>query len=133
MSAGGMGNSRNDIWSPLNAPVTSPGGRLQYVIHRVEDVTDITRSDRMTAHADEAMRLDVMLRAREPQANRQLREVTEQFQAVYDQGLFAARLRLKRALRVRHRGPFHRQGKSLECSRRGEGQSFAKSMSEDGT
>src|ERR1700739_1057681 len=87
----------------------------------------------MTAHADEAMRLNVMLRAREPQANRKLREVTEQFQAVYDQGLFAARLRLKRALRVRHRGPFHRQGKSLECSRRGEGQSFAKSVAEDGT
>jgi PAS domain-containing protein len=35
------------------------------------------------------------LRAQELQeANRQLREVTEQFQAVYDQGLFAARLRL---------------------------------------
>jgi PAS domain-containing protein len=41
------------------------------------------------------MRLEVMLRAHELQeANRQLREVTEQFRAIYDQGLFAARLRL---------------------------------------
>jgi PAS domain S-box-containing protein len=82
-------------WSPLNAPVIGSDGRMQYIIHRVEDVTDITRGDRTTAAADEAMRLDIMLRAQELQeANRQLREATEQFQAVYDQGLFAARLRL---------------------------------------
>ncbi|PSO17287.1 hypothetical protein C7G42_21200 [Bradyrhizobium sp. MOS003] len=83
------------FWSPLNAPVIGPDGRMLYIMHRVEDVTDITRGDRTTAAADEAMRLDVMLRAQELQeANRQLREATEQFQAVYDQGLFAARLRL---------------------------------------
>ncbi|WP_441267800.1 response regulator [Bradyrhizobium sp. 215_C5_N1_1] len=82
-------------WSPLNSPVIGPDGRAQYIMHRVEDVTDITRGDRVAALADETMRLEVMLRAQELQeANRQLREVTEQFQAVYDQGLFAARLRL---------------------------------------
>src|SRR5919204_6446395 len=27
-------------WSPLNSPVLDDAGRLQYVIHRVEDVTD---------------------------------------------------------------------------------------------
>ncbi|MET4209618.1 ATP-binding protein [Bradyrhizobium sp. LA2.1] len=82
-------------WSPLNSPVIGPDGRAQYIMHRVEDVTDITRGDRVAALADETMRLEVMPRAQELQeANRQLREVTEQFQAVYDQGLFAARLRL---------------------------------------
>ncbi|WP_271597826.1 response regulator [Bradyrhizobium sp. CCBAU 45384] len=89
------GSFEKRYWSPLNSPVIGPDGRLQYIMHRVEDVTDITRGDRAAAHADEAMRLEVMLRAQELQeANRQLREATEQFQAVYDQGLFAARLRL---------------------------------------
>ena len=89
------GKFEERYWSPLNAPVTGPDGRMQYIVHRVEDVTDISRNDRKAAHSEEAMRLDVMLRAQELQeANRQLREITEQFQAVYDQGLFAARLRL---------------------------------------
>jgi PAS domain S-box-containing protein len=89
------GSFEKRYWSPLNSPVIGPDGRPQYIVHRVEDVTDITRGDRAAAHADEAMRLEVMLRAQELQeANRQLREATEQFQAVYDQGLFAARLRL---------------------------------------
>jgi PAS domain S-box-containing protein len=89
------GKFEERYWSPLNAPVTGPDGRMQYIVHRVEDVTDISRNDRNAAHSEEAMRLDVMLRAQELQeANRQLREITEQFQAVYDQGLFAARLRL---------------------------------------
>jgi PAS domain S-box-containing protein len=82
-------------WSPMNAPVIGPDGHPQYIVHRVEDVTEITRNDLTSIHEYEAMRLDVMLRAQELQeANRKLREVTEQFQAVYDQGLFAARLRL---------------------------------------
>lgn len=82
-------------WSPLNAPVIGPDGRIQYIVHRVEDVTELSQTGRSSAGEDEKMRLEVMLRAQELQeANRQLREVTEQFQAVYDQGLFAARLRL---------------------------------------
>jgi signal transduction histidine kinase/DNA-binding NarL/FixJ family response regulator len=28
------------FWSPVNTPVIAPGGRLAYIIHRVEDVTD---------------------------------------------------------------------------------------------
>src|ERR1700760_165444 len=88
------GGFEERYWSPVNAPVFGPDGRILYVSHRVEDVTEI--SDTKQASADgETMRLEVMLRAQEVQeANRQLREVTEQFQAIYDQGLFAARLRL---------------------------------------
>ena len=57
-------------WSPVNAPVFGTDGRVLYVVHHLEDVTELQ------------------------EANRQLREATEQFQAMYDQGLFAARLRL---------------------------------------
>jgi PAS domain S-box-containing protein len=71
-------------WSPVNAPVLGPDGQVRFIIHRVEDVTELSRA-----------RLEVLSRGQELQeANRQLREATEQFQAMYDQGLFAARLRL---------------------------------------
>jgi PAS domain S-box-containing protein len=71
-------------WLPVNAPILGPDGRVKFIIHRVEDVTELTRA-----------RLEVLSRGEELQeANRQLREATEQFQAMYDQGLFAARLRL---------------------------------------
>ena len=30
-------------WSPVNTPVVAPGGRLAYIIHRVEDVTEFVR------------------------------------------------------------------------------------------
>ena len=53
-----------------------------------------TITNQALARESEA-RLEAMLRGQELQeAKRQLREVTEQFQAMYDQGLFAARLRL---------------------------------------
>ena len=89
------GSFEERYWSPMNAPVTGPDGRILYIVHRVEDVTEISGNNRTSAREDETMRLEVMLRAQELQeANRQLREVTEQFQAIYDQGLFAARLQL---------------------------------------
>jgi hypothetical protein len=30
-------------WSPVNSPVFGPDGRLRYIIHRVEDVTEFVR------------------------------------------------------------------------------------------
>src|SRR6202012_583898 len=62
---------------------------------RVEDVTELTRTTQALAHEGETMRLEVRLRGQELQeANRRLQEGTEQFPAMYDQGLFAAPLRL---------------------------------------
>ena len=82
-------------WSCVNAPVLGPDGRLLVIIHRVEDVTELADTNRALTSEGEALRLGVMARGHELQeANRQLREVTEQCQAMYDQGLFAARLRL---------------------------------------
>ncbi|MBV8904198.1 MAG: PAS domain-containing protein, partial [Acidobacteriia bacterium] len=37
------GGFEERYWSPLNSPVIGEGGRIQYVIHRVEDVTEFVR------------------------------------------------------------------------------------------
>ena len=92
---GAGGSFEERYWSPVNAPVFGSDDGILYILHRVEDVTEISSTKQLSAYDGETMRLEVMLRAQELQeANRQLREFTEQFQAIYDQGLFAARLRL---------------------------------------
>lgn len=89
------GGFEDRYWSPVNAPVFGADGRMLFIVHRVEDVTELARANRLLVREGEAMRLEVMSRSQElEEANRKLREVTEQFQAMYDQGLFAARLRL---------------------------------------
>jgi PAS domain S-box-containing protein len=89
------GGFEERYWSPVNAPVCGPDGRMLFIVHRVEDVTELTSTNRALAREGETMRLEVMVRGQELQeANRQLREATEQFQAMFEQGLFAARLRL---------------------------------------
>ncbi|SAL88496.1 PAS/PAC sensor hybrid histidine kinase [Caballeronia arvi] len=48
-------------WSPVNAPVIAPDGRLLYIVHRVENVTDYVKS----LEANEALRdLSRLLEAR---------------------------------------------------------------------
>jgi PAS domain S-box-containing protein len=76
----------------------SPGRRFANV--RSRDRVEEAQFDELKTIADQALareseaRHEAMLRGQELQeARRQLREVTEQFQAMYDQGLFAARLR----------------------------------------
>ncbi|HEU5134300.1 MAG TPA: ATP-binding protein [Steroidobacteraceae bacterium] len=89
------GGFEERYWSPVNVPVFGPDGRMLFIVHRVEDVTELLRTNRALTSEGETLRLEVLSRGQELQeANRQLREVTEQFQAMYDQGLFAARLRL---------------------------------------
>lgn len=88
------GGFEERYWSLLNAPVFGPDGRMLFIVHRVEDVTELSPTNQAAARDDDSTRLEVMLRAQELQeANRQLREATEQFQAMYEQGLFAARIR----------------------------------------
>ncbi|MDH6220913.1 ATP-binding protein [Streptomyces pseudovenezuelae] len=69
-------------WSPVNSPVLDAEGRVAYVIHRVEDVTEFVHLRRVgreqrRAVADaqmraEGMEIDLFVRARE------IREVNEQ-------------------------------------------------------
>lgn len=72
-------------WSPLNVPVFDTGGNLEYIIHRVEDVTEFirlrqkrTEQDQLAADLKsrtEQMENEIYLRAQQlQQANEKLRE-----------------------------------------------------------
>src|SRR6266700_4885385 len=39
-------------WSPVNSPVVDGDGKVQYVIHRVEDVTALVRAERRGAELE---------------------------------------------------------------------------------
>ncbi|MEV7379634.1 SpoIIE family protein phosphatase [Streptomyces lydicus] len=62
-------------WSPVNAPVLDAAGRVQLVVHRVEDVTEIVRAG-ARAHGDrERMAAELYARAQE------LQEVNDRLRA----------------------------------------------------
>jgi signal transduction histidine kinase/CheY-like chemotaxis protein len=75
-------------WSPLNTPVLDQDGRLAYIIHRVEDVTEFvrlkeleTRQEAVTTELRERtskMEAEIIRRSRELQeANKELRAAGE--------------------------------------------------------
>jgi signal transduction histidine kinase/EAL domain-containing protein (putative c-di-GMP-specific phosphodiesterase class I) len=75
-------------WSPVNTPVLDKDGRIAYIIHRVEDVTEFVRlkqhgteQTRVTEELRERaeqMESEIFIRAQElQQANRQLRDANE--------------------------------------------------------
>jgi signal transduction histidine kinase/CheY-like chemotaxis protein len=80
--SGEEGGFTERYWSPVNTPVIGDDGRVRYIIHRVEDVTDFVRQrragreqQRAAAEAQmraEGMEIDLFVRARE------IREVNEQ-------------------------------------------------------
>jgi signal transduction histidine kinase len=79
------GGFEERFWSPVNSPVLDGDGKLLYIIHRVEDVTEFVRlrqlgseqkelTEKLMGHA-EAMEATVLLRTREvSEASRQLKE-----------------------------------------------------------
>ena len=62
-------------WSPVNSPVFGAGGVLTHILHRVEDVTEFSRSRARQARIE--TRLDTQSLEIE-QANRRLREANEE-------------------------------------------------------
>jgi signal transduction histidine kinase/CheY-like chemotaxis protein len=48
------GGFEERFWSPLNSPVLDGNGELRYIIHRVEDVTELTRLQRQRRAQEEA-------------------------------------------------------------------------------
>jgi signal transduction histidine kinase len=61
-------------WSPVNSPVLGADGKLAYIIHRVEDVTEFVRLKRTGVE----MEAEIYARAREVgDANRRLQEANE--------------------------------------------------------
>ena len=76
-------------WSPVNSPVRGPHGELDYIIHRVEDVTPFVQQMHQEGREEEGqvvletraqhMQAEVVLRAQElQQVNEKLREANEQ-------------------------------------------------------
>jgi signal transduction histidine kinase len=64
-------------WSPVNSPVLGPQGKLAYIIHRVEDVTEFVRLKRTGVE----MEAEIFAHAREQvEANRKLQEANEKLQ-----------------------------------------------------
>jgi PAS domain S-box-containing protein len=86
------GSERYEVryWSPLNTPIIGADGQLEFILHRVEDVTEFvlahqrdkeaseTRIEHVSARADrmsaEVMQADVALK----DANRQLKQASEE-------------------------------------------------------
>jgi signal transduction histidine kinase len=83
------GGFEERYWSPMNSPVPGPAGEVEYIIHRVEDVTDFVRlkqagreqtklTEELRTRA-EKMEAEVFLRAQEVQeANKRLRTANEE-------------------------------------------------------
>ena len=71
-------------WSPKNIPVLAPGGEILYILHRVEDVTQLVRASESGDSTEtllgptRALEREVLSRSRElGAANDALREATE--------------------------------------------------------
>jgi signal transduction histidine kinase len=73
-------------WSPKNLPVLGPAGNVRYILHRVEDVTELVvqseLGEELRGRARE-MEREVIRRSRElAGANRELREANEKLQGL---------------------------------------------------
>jgi PAS domain S-box-containing protein len=93
------GGFEERYWSPLNWPVLSREGEVVCLIHRVEDVTEFVRAKKMLEEDERSTPSDVLLHKRKlEEADRKRREANEHDQVLYEQGLFAGRLRLDEAV-----------------------------------
>ena len=89
-------------WSPVNSPVLGPGGGIEFIIHRVEDVTEYVRRTEREADAaglrtrTEQMEAEVFLRGQ------QLQRLNEELRATNDAlaSEVAERQRAEEALRL---------------------------------
>src|SRR5579864_2677773 len=78
---GADGQFATRYWSPKNIPVLDESGEIIYILHRVEDVTELVRASESTETLlapARAMEREVVARSRElGAANEALREATE--------------------------------------------------------
>ena len=66
------GGFEERFWSPLNTPVIGSDGRVRYVIHWVEDVTELVRLKEQSAASASQVEAEVYLRTEAVEANRRL-------------------------------------------------------------
>ena len=89
----GCGEYQEHVWSIVNSPVFGPDGKVQYVIHRVEDVTDVARQQRSAAEQEKLtaelaqranlLELDVAMRIAElRQSYRDLHQANKELHAI---------------------------------------------------
>ncbi|MCG6156633.1 hybrid sensor histidine kinase/response regulator [Rubinisphaera margarita] len=88
------GGFEERFWSPRNSPVFGADGDVEYIIHRVEDVTEFIRLKKRRAEQEkdyqelrlhsEQIEAEVFQRAQEIQeSNRKLREANEELRAAH--------------------------------------------------
>ena len=89
------GGFEERFWSPFNSPVMGPDGKILYIVHRVEDVTEFIRlkqrgveqgklTEQLKQRAHQ-MESEVYLRAQEVQeSNRKLRNANDELGRLYD-------------------------------------------------
>lgn len=68
------GTFEERYWSPVNSPILGPDRRLEYIIHRVEDVTEFVRQKR-NATTNEAVGLRTRLEQMEAEVFRNSQEL----------------------------------------------------------
>jgi signal transduction histidine kinase len=73
-------------WSPVNSPVLSAEHQIEYIIHRVEDVTDFVKQKKTIGEGEDAMRermeSEIFRSSQEVQAvNQQLRSLNAELEA----------------------------------------------------
>lgn len=83
------GTFEERFWSPVNAPVLGADGQLEYIVHRVEDVTDFVRRKNADGETEQGLRIrlermetEVFRSAQQIQAaNRQLEVANHELEA----------------------------------------------------
>ncbi len=72
------GSFQSKYWSPKNIPVLSAGGEVRFILHRVEDVTDLVQASELGQELRDRtrqMEREVITRSRElSEANKSLRD-----------------------------------------------------------
>jgi signal transduction histidine kinase len=107
------GGFEERYWSPMNCPALDDDGRLTYIIHRVEDVTDFVRlkqlgkqrqsqTEELRGRAD-AMEAEIFLRTQEvADASRQLKEANAELARLYEKTKELDRLKSEFFANVSH-------------------------------
>ena len=93
----GDGTFEARYWSPINIPVLNDQGKVIYIVHKVEDVTELMKfKETQTELLSRADRLDaeIIRRAQDIQeANNALREMNNELTTAKEQALSASRLK----------------------------------------
>ena len=77
------GSFEERFWSPINSPVLSPDRRLEYIIHRVEDVTDFVRKKTLPPAGDHGLRARMeQMEAEVFRSSQAVQSANQQLQAI---------------------------------------------------